>query len=1166
KRRITFNLHALRKAAAEAVGAKECVQLTKFPEGNFNKAFLLEMDDGREVVAKLPNPNAGIPSLTTASEVASMDFFRRVTKTPAPRVLSYCADTNNPMGSEYIIMEKVKGVVLSSVWGKLSLESKKKIVLKLLRYHKAWADITFEQYGSIYFPRDLGLKPGEHCGLSYKQGGKDIMSTQYVVGPAVGREWTSEGKNITSIYNYKAAALKRERQAIASLNNAFPKQTGMICGPAPFYLSTADKKLKALGEYEKLLQHGDLIFPEDIQDLFKGHIWHDDMHTENIFVDSEDNTVITGIVDWQSSQIAPLIDHCLDPHLLPYGLCIGDSTMSITSPGNMRFENSREKVAFEDTALINSWRRGVKKDIAKQHLALEFKQTAAGRILHLARNLLGPSEAHLAIWLKFLRDDWQNMNKGAEEGFPIRFSPLRLQEIRSDFRRAVFSIDTTNALRNRMASRLGKDLWPDAGFIPSENYDLVKETLEAMKKELLENYFPLNSEQSTAQDRALFEKNNKIRAALGLKPLPVPGGESSNGDGPTFRTRDESSSSEDDEPGSTLEKREAMAGENWRRLQEEQEAKKRREERNEAIRRAREAAQRNAKLEGKSLGEVDMEMDTKTWLSQAKKKQKEIEKERARKLAEELEERERERAVEYTSEDLSGVRVGHELDDFGDDGGEQVLTLKDTTIDEDEVEGDELENVQLREKEKTKERLELKKKKLAYDPNADGSGSSILAQYDDEIEGKKAKRFTLDSMGLTVGSGVAKPQDVSSKSKSVAFSLDDVLQPVTTSDYQEPAEIKIKKPRKKKTKSTRKRRAEDDDVRPNTNQDTMDVDHVSGSIPVPKVVDTDINLDNEDLAASLASQRRAALKKRRKMTPEELARQLKEESLQSGTNAGYDQEDADGDPGVILNDTSEFVANLSVAVEDRQRSVSAPPKEVSAATDTPTATGATDEAIPMEAIVGIAEEREFKQESVEQVAPKDVTSTGLAEESELNQGLGSTLAMLKQRGLVKDSNASELNALHRDRQRFLQEKYRLETEAEQRARFQRERDRASGRFDRMSGRDREEFARQENKARDQMESRQLAEIFNREYKPDVQLKYVDEHGRLLDQKEAFKHLSHQFHGKGSGKMKTEKHLKKIQDEKKREAMSTLDSSQHTGMNNAMGVTAKKNKQAGVRLG
>jgi hypothetical protein len=46
----------------------------KFQEGQYNKAFLLKMDNGSEVVAKIPNPNAGPAHYSTASEVASVDF------------------------------------------------------------------------------------------------------------------------------------------------------------------------------------------------------------------------------------------------------------------------------------------------------------------------------------------------------------------------------------------------------------------------------------------------------------------------------------------------------------------------------------------------------------------------------------------------------------------------------------------------------------------------------------------------------------------------------------------------------------------------------------------------------------------------------------------------------------------------------------------------------------------------------------------------------------------------------------------------------------------------------------------------------------------------------------------------------------------------------------
>jgi len=50
------------------------------------------------------------------------------------------------------------------------------------------------------------------------------------------------------------------------------------------------------------------------------------------------------------------------------------------------------------------------------------------------------------------------------------------------------------------------------------------------------------------------------------------------------------------------------------------------------------------------------------------------------------------------------------------------------------------------------------------------------------------------------------------------------------------------------------------------------------------------------------------------------------------------------------------------------------------------------------------------------------------------------------------------------------------------------------------------------------------------YRPEVKLEYVDEAGRTMAPKEAFRYLSHRFHGKGSGKKKLEKRIKKVQED------------------------------------
>jgi U4/U6.U5 tri-snRNP-associated protein 1 len=669
-------------------------------------------------------------------------------------------------------------------------------------------------------------------------------------------------------------------------------------------------------------------------------------------------------------------------------------------------------------------------------------------------------------------------------------------------------------------------------------------------------------------DALSIEQNNKIRVALGLKPLPVPGAEA-DATGPDFKADDSSASGEEEDPASTLESRQALGYENWQKLQDEADAKKRRDEKNAAIKRARDIAQRNLKLQGPTLGEAGgAELDTKAWLMQNKKRSKKIEKERARKLAEELEERERAAAVEYTAADLAGVKVGHAIGDF--EGGEDhILTLKDTGVDDDE-EGDELQDVNLVDKERTEERNDLKKRKPVYDPTAENQG--ILSHYDEEIEGKKRKRFTLDAKGSTEEEREAKRQEVSDRLKKGAVSLD--FEPeVPTSDYMDISEIKIKKPKKKKSKTTKQRAVMDDeDVFPTieSNGISMDIDSTNGApAPAPKKpINEDISfVDDDDLQASLALQRRAAFKKRKKVRPEDLARQLREEESQTPMEVETPEEDAE-EPGLVIDETSEFVSNLQKPTlpEREERRTTTPAAEAAVQPEPEAET----EDVDMERTYNDIEDGEDLEERIKREEAKqdqqDLTGTGLEEEATLDQGLGATLSMLKQRGIVKDTDSTDHNALMRKRQQFLQDKLNREAEADRRARAQRERDRASGKLDRMSAREREEHARWENKQRDQQDARQMAEVFNREYKPDVQLKYTDEYGRSMNQKEAFKHLSHQFHGKGSGKMKTEKRLKKIEEEKKRESMSALDSSQHTGMNNAMGATARKNRQAGVRLG
>jgi hypothetical protein len=69
-----FNVAELQSLAAKAVRSDSCISITKLAEGGYNKVFRLTMNDGKRVLAPIPNQNAGPPFYSTASEVATMEL------------------------------------------------------------------------------------------------------------------------------------------------------------------------------------------------------------------------------------------------------------------------------------------------------------------------------------------------------------------------------------------------------------------------------------------------------------------------------------------------------------------------------------------------------------------------------------------------------------------------------------------------------------------------------------------------------------------------------------------------------------------------------------------------------------------------------------------------------------------------------------------------------------------------------------------------------------------------------------------------------------------------------------------------------------------------------------------------------------------------------------
>src|SRR5947207_3004981 len=170
------------RAAARAVNRDRCINIIKMAEGGFNKVFLLTMDDGYEVAARIPTPTAGPPHYTTASEVATLDFLRNVLELPVPKIFAFSSTVDNPVGAEYIIMERLHGESLASRWLLLSTAELKEVITQLVDIEQKIFSFKFPAYGSLYYRDDIA----ETSRIT-------LLLDRFCVGPTANRQfWFGE--------------------------------------------------------------------------------------------------------------------------------------------------------------------------------------------------------------------------------------------------------------------------------------------------------------------------------------------------------------------------------------------------------------------------------------------------------------------------------------------------------------------------------------------------------------------------------------------------------------------------------------------------------------------------------------------------------------------------------------------------------------------------------------------------------------------------------------------------------------------------------------------------------------------------------------------------------------------------------------------------------------
>lgn len=116
-------------------------------------------------------------------------------KIPTPKVYTWSAHKEgNPVEAEYIIMEKVPGIELETVWDKLDIGERFQILQKVADYQQACSSTLFRGYGSLYYSKDLPGSPDKADALYEKEDGSAVVDERFAIGPSNAREFFDDGR------------------------------------------------------------------------------------------------------------------------------------------------------------------------------------------------------------------------------------------------------------------------------------------------------------------------------------------------------------------------------------------------------------------------------------------------------------------------------------------------------------------------------------------------------------------------------------------------------------------------------------------------------------------------------------------------------------------------------------------------------------------------------------------------------------------------------------------------------------------------------------------------------------------------------------------------------------------------------------------------------------
>ena len=326
---VARNLAVVHLPADQFADAK----VQPFSQGGFHRLYSITSSNDPTAPKYLMRVALPVdPFFKTESEVATIQYIREHSSLPVPKVVAFSSSSANPLGFEWILMEKMDGVPLADVWQDMTFDAKTSLVVDFAEKIQPLLDLRFSLFGNIYFAdisHQVGCSP---LMVGKPEAGEDVTVAKFDVDIGGDRDYVI-GRVVSMGFFYdKRLLLPAERGpfqtarelALAELRLLGRRIRNLSPDPKDDYYSETDTELASAGleliEVFDKLEHfaSTKIFPPpspgsayeaaacDIPPEDRKVLWHHDMSKMNVLVHPETYNFV-GVVDWESVGVVPAL-------------------------------------------------------------------------------------------------------------------------------------------------------------------------------------------------------------------------------------------------------------------------------------------------------------------------------------------------------------------------------------------------------------------------------------------------------------------------------------------------------------------------------------------------------------------------------------------------------------------------------------------------------------------------------------------------------------------------------------------------------------------------------------------------------------------------------------------------------------------------------------------